>query len=157
MRRRSRTSRDSGQSPSSIGRRNNCFGWLSGGLHVMLDCTRLAQGGGTGKDGSDLLEAIKISASRRSSCWSLCRDRVCRLERLTSREVFPNHFFYWFSLISPVRPYGYHGRIRALLSKPCHVWGMFPAGVGSIFAPYLMPAALLVPLSNRKDEVKFRL
>ena len=78
MRRRSRTSRDSGQSPSSIGRRNNCFDDHPAGFTsywIALDLRK----GGTGRDDSDYLEAIKISVSRRSSTWSLCRDRVCRL------------------------------------------------------------------------------
>src|SRR2546425_6632383 len=38
--------------------------------------------GGTGRDGYDHLEGIKISASHRSSYWSLCRGRMRRLERL---------------------------------------------------------------------------
>ena len=117
MRRRSRTSRYSGQSPSSIGRRNNCFHDHPADFTSCWTAPDLRKGG-RGKEGYDHLETIKILASRRSSCWSLCHDRVCRLERLNLREVFPNHFFYWFSLISPIRPYGYRGRVRALLSKP---------------------------------------
>jgi len=38
-----------------------------------------------------------------------------------------------------------------------HVWGMIPAVVDFYICPHLRPAALLVPLSHRKDEVKFRL
>jgi hypothetical protein len=78
MRRRSRTSRYSGQSPSSIGKRNNCFDDHPAGFTSCWTALDLRKGD-TGKDDSDHLEAIKISVLRRSSCWSLCRDRVCRL------------------------------------------------------------------------------
>jgi hypothetical protein len=130
MRRRSRTSRDSGQSPSSIGRRNNCLVTIrQDSRHAGLRQT----GARVVQERMALITWKHTTFQLRIGLlvWSLCRDRVCRLERLNPREVFPNHFFYLFSLISPIHPCGYHGRIRALLSKPC----MFLAGIDFNICP----------------------
>jgi len=104
--------------------------------------------GGTGKDGYDLLEANKISASRRSSCWSLCRDRVRRLEKLTSRNFFLITSF--IGSLSSV-PYGLTVTMEGFEPySQSHVMyrGCSQPESVQYLPPNLRPAALLVPLSH---------
>ena len=90
---------------------------------------------------------------RRSSCWSLCRDRVCRLERLNPKEFYL--ITYFIGSLSSV-PYDLTVTMEGFGPySQSHVWGMFQAGVDFNICPLSQASCSASPTfsSERRSQV----